>query len=138
MFVFKAAVTQKNRSCFQRWSMLLGLGTKISFDLYQRPSNFLWGFNSQGLGPTMDVGAEHGFTQDLRAQLQIHDFENSALKCCLTLQLPKLHNVSGFNFYVPKQMKFCHCSFPGWHLSWLIWPFCCPIYANTPDEAQDW
>lgn len=45
----------------------------------------------------MDVGAEHGFRQDLRAQLQICEFENSALKSCLTA-IVKLHSALGFNF----------------------------------------
>lgn len=61
----------------------------------------MWDFNNQDLGSTMDVRAEHGFRQDLRAQLQIHDFENSALKCCLTLQLSELHNAQVLIFKFP-------------------------------------
>lgn len=41
--------------------------------------SLLCGFNSQSFGPKMDVGAECGFRHDLRAQFQIHSFENSAV-----------------------------------------------------------
>lgn len=41
--------------------------------------SLLCDFNSQSLGPKMDVGTESGFRHDLTAHFQIHSFENSAI-----------------------------------------------------------